>query len=176
MATWGTPISLKGKDGEPGLSVLTTYGAPKDADGKDGQSAITDAGELYFRSNGTWAKVRSLVGQSGMNGLNAQLLRGEFPPDGTSFSNDSDAIYFQDGTGQVFYYDFEGDKTWTDAGYSIRGEVGQPGADGLRGSQQYFGSGPPSADLSSFSPPAAPRDTYLDQTSPNGPFLYVLGS
>lgn len=174
MATWGTPISLKGKDGEPGLSVLTTYGVPKDTDGKDGQSAITDAGELYFRSNGTWSKVRSLVGPAGINGLNAQLVRGANPPDENTFANDSDALFFQDGTGQVFYYDFEGDKTWTDAGYSIRGEVGQPGADGLRGSQQYFGSGPPSTDLNSFMPPAAARDTYLDRTSLGGPYLYVL--
>lgn len=179
MATWGTPISLKGVKGDAGLSVLTTYGPPASTDGFDGQSAITDTGDLYFRNNGTWSKVRSLVGQSGMNGLNAQLLHGAAAPDENTFANNADAIYLQDG-GEVWFFDFEGAKKWVDAGYSLRGLQGVPGQDGvagkdgLRGSQRYVRNGPPPSDSSTIMPAPAVGDEWVDIQTAGGPYIYYF--
>ena len=86
-----------------------------------------------------------------------------------------DGIYLQEDTGELYSRDVA-DATWTKSTYSFRGPAGADGAvgaDGLRGSQQYFGSGAPSSDLNSFNPPAAARDTYYD-ISEGGPVLYIL--
>lgn len=179
MATWGTPISLRGGKGDAGLSILTGSGVPASSLGYDTQFYIDTASAAlnsYLKTNGAWSLLRPLVGPMGMSALNAQLLHGTGAPTTSTFANNTDAIYIDDSTGEVWYFDNDGSKVWVDSGTTFRGAVGAKGADGLRGSQQYFGSGAPSSDLTSFTPPAAPRDTYLDQTSAGGPYLYVLGS
>lgn len=173
MATWGSGLSLRGAKGDAGLSVLTSSGAPT-VTGYEGQAAIdTTAGDLYKYTGGAWVKQVSLVGKMGLNGLNAQLLYGSNPPTTSTFNNQSDAIYFQY-SGELWFFDFEGNKTWTDSGQNLTGPQGAPGVgkDGLRGTQTYSGHGAPSNTLSSFSPPAAAGDVYYDLDG--GPAIYFL--
>lgn len=177
MATWGTGISLKGVKGDAGLSILTGSGAPANTLGYDTQFYIDTASaglNSYLRSNGTWSLLRQLVGPSGMNALNAQLLHGTGAPTTSTFANNTDAIYIQDDNGEVWYFDFDGAKQWVDSGTTFRGPTGQAGAAGLRGTQTYTGNGAPSSNLSSFSPPAVAGDLYYQLDG--GPTLYVLGN
>lgn len=177
MATWGTGISLKGGKGDAGLSILTNAGPPANTLGFDTQFYIDTASPVlnaYLRSNGTWSLLRPLVGPMGMSALNAQLLHGTGAPTANTFNNSVDAIYIDDASGEVWYFDFDGTKQWVDSGTTFRGAVG---ATGDRGTYTYTGSGAPSADLSSFTPgPARKGDLYYDLATSGGPFLYVLGN
>lgn len=178
MATWGTPVSLRGSKGDAGLSFLTGHGAPASSLGVDTQGYLdVDAFDLYLRSNGTWSKTGNIKGAMGISALNAQLLHGQGAPTTSTFGNNVDAIYIDDTSGEVWYFDFDGAKQWVDSGTTFRGAPGAPGAAGDRGTYTYTGSGAPSSDLTTFSPgPARKGDLYYDLSTMGGPYLYVLGN
>lgn len=175
MATWGTGISLKGAKGDAGLSFLNGSGAPANTLGFDTQVYLDTASyDIYTKANGTWSKTGNIKGAIGMNGLNAQLLHGTGSPTTSTFPNNTDAIYIQDDNGEVWYFDYDGSRTWVDSGTTFRGPSGAPGQAGLRGTQTYTGNGAPSSNLTSFTPPAVAGDLYYDLSG--GPTLYVLGN
>lgn len=179
-ATWGQGISLKGRDGQPGLSIIQAEGPPASGlVGADKQLYVDTASAsldyyVYSTSSSAWTKQGILRGPMGLMGLDAQLFFGDGAPDTTTYSGDADALFIQNGTGKVYKYDKA--TGWVDAGFSFKGPAGADGVgrDGLRGTQTYTGSGAPSSNLSSFSPPAVAGDLYYDLSG--GPTLYVLGS
>lgn len=173
MATWGTPISLKGTKGDAGLSVLTGSGAPDASLGYDGQSYISAAGDLYFRNNGAWTKQLSLIGPMGLNGINGSFFAGTGAPDSSVYSGDGNAVYLR-ASGEVYLY--SGNGNWTDTNENLSGPQGAVGPAGARGTQTYTGNGAPASDLSTFTPAAQPGDLYYDLGTAGGPYLYVLGS
>lgn len=170
MSGWGMGLSLRGA---PGLSVLSGSGSPTGAGAESQVYVDTANGKLFTYTNGAWVAGTSLVGPMGMNALNAQLLHGDGAPTTSTFANNADALYLQS-DGSVWYFDFEGDKTWTKSSQNLTGPQGPAGVgkDGLRGTQTYTGNGAPSSDLSSFSPPAVAGDLYYQLDG--GPALFVL--
>lgn len=177
MATWGTPISLRGAKGDAGLSFLADHGAPASTLGMDSQVYLdVDAFDLYLRSNGTWSKTGNIRGAMGLNGYSGQIAFGSAAPTSSTTDGKADALYIQLPGGEVWTYDAEGDKTWHDSGYSLAGPAGPQGPAGqsVRGTQTYTGNGAPNSDLSTFVPPAQSGDLYYDIGSMGGPYLYVL--
>lgn len=65
--------------------------------------------------------------------------------------------------------------SWPKAGQSLRGE---PGADGLRGTQIYRGIGAPPEDVTSLSPAAQPGDLWIDidPNNASAPIVYFLNA
>lgn len=182
-ATWGQGISLKGRDGNPGLSVIQASGAPASGlVGADKQLYVDTASAsldyyVYSKASSSWTKQGILRGPMGLMGLDAQLFFGDGTPDSSTYSGDADALFIQNGTGEVFKYDKS--TGWQDAGFTLKGATGADGVagrDGLRGTQTYTGQGAPSSDLTTFSPPAVAGDIYYDVSPSAGPTLYVLGN
>lgn len=76
--TWGSPTSLIGADGDPGLngsdgadgkSVLNGSGVPANGLGTDGDFYIdTSTYEIYLKTAGVWGSPVSLVGADGADG------------------------------------------------------------------------------------------------------------
>jgi hypothetical protein len=179
MATWGTPLSLRGSKGDPGLSILNGSGAPAAGLGVDTQLYFdtSGTGDVYQRSNGTWSKVYNLVGPMGLNGINGSFFTGVGAPTSSTYSGTGQAIYIST-TGEVFTYTSQS-TGWVDSGENLTGPQGPQGA-ATRGSQIFTGSGAPSSNLSSFSngtvSGAVPGDLYFDTATTGGPFMYVLGT
>lgn len=174
MATWGTGISLKGKDGS---KIYFITGMPTDANASaiPGDVAFsTDSYTLYQRGANGWPTDSSagalLRGPMGFNGINGNFYSGANPPD-ASLGTTGNSVYFQ--TNGLVYIRQDG-QAWMATGDDISGDKGDKGDPGLRGTQTYTGNGAPSTNLSSFSPPAQPGDLYYDLSG--GPTLYVLGS
>lgn len=176
MATWGSPITLrgpKGDTGEAGSRSYRTAAAPTDAtaSSRPGDTAVDDAGIYYVRTADGWpATGLDLRGRMGISGVDSGLYVGANAPD-PALGRGEDALYVR-ANGQV-YLRQSTDAGWTDTKQNLTGPVG---ADGLRGTQIYFGEGPPSTDLGSFSPPAMPGDPYFDiaEANPKRPELYIL--
>lgn len=175
MATWGTGISLRGKDGS---KIFFITGTPTDANtsARPGDVAFaTDTNIIYQRGTDGWPTTGTLLkGGMGIAGTNAQLyVQTGAPADSLGLGDDG--IYIRKDTGELYSRD-AADAKWTDSGTSLRGPDGVAGKDGLRGTQTYTGQGAPSSDLTSFSPPAVAGDIYYDVSPATGPTLYVLGA
>jgi len=178
MATWGNAISLKGAKGEAGSKIYFVTGAPTDATASAvvGDCAFSaDTFKFYQRTEAGWPTDGALLqGPMGINGVDGSFFTGADAPTADLGAGHS-AIYFQ-ATGEVWTRDVEGD--WIDSGQNFKGaqgDVGPAGQDGARGTQTYTGQGAPSADLSTFVPPAVAGDLYYD-LSEGGPTLYILGA
>jgi hypothetical protein len=174
-------ISLKGAAGQAGSQIFFITGSPTDsnASSRPGDVAFaTDTNLIYQRGPSAWPANGTLLrGGMGMAGTNSQLYVQSGEPSNDLGKGD-DGIYVRSDTGELYSRD-SADATWTKSTYSLRGPAGADGAkgaDGIRGSQIYTGSGAPSSNLASYSPPAMQGDLYLSVGGAHDPTLYVLGS
>lgn len=182
MATWGTAISLKGPKGEDGNRIYFVTGAPTDANASAnaGDVAFDQVAQvIYTRGANGWPSTgTSLRGETGINGVDGSFFTGSAAPT-SDLGAGTNAIYFQ-ASGEIWTLEKGG--SWVDSNENFTGPVGPVGPvgpigeTGLRGTQTYTGSGAPSSDLTTFSPPAVAGDLYYSLGGASDPTLYVLGA
>jgi hypothetical protein len=167
--TYGTPTSLKGPPGNPGVAGSQIYfgnGTPDSTLGVAGDAFFAqDTSYIYQKTSSGWPAqgvlLRGAMGLTGVNG--ASLYAGPGSPNSYTFPKppqDGD-FYFDLVAGEVYVRQ---SGSWVDEGYSIKGP---PGAAGVRGSRISVGSGAPGAAPSD----AMAGDLYFDQTNGN---LYAI--
>jgi len=160
--TWPAGIVLEGTDGEtlPGTTIISGTAAPLNSQGNDGDFYFKTTDPVTFygpKAGGAWPAGVSLKGAdgggTGTPTQGATIISGTTAPNNAQGNNGD---YYFKTTDPVTFYGPKASGVWP-AGVSLKGNTGNPGADGRT---ILSGAGAPAVGIGNVG------DFYIDTVAP----------